>query len=51
MKVYENELEGSNRRGRPLGIQKDTVEEYLRERGVSGKGVFEQQRESWDNER
>ncbi len=32
VKVYESELEGHNRRGRPLGRWKDRVEEYLGER-------------------
>ncbi len=30
--VYESELNGPNRRGRPLGRWKDRVEEYLGER-------------------
>ncbi len=40
-KVYEIELEGPNRRGRPLGRWKDKVEEYLGERGINGRGVLE----------
>ncbi len=31
VKVYESELEGPYRRGRPLGRWKDRVEEYLGE--------------------
>ncbi len=31
-KVYESELEGPNRRGKPLGRWKDWVQEYLGER-------------------
>ncbi len=49
--VYESELEGPNRRGRPLGRCKDRVEEYLGEKGVNGRGVLEQERrECWDKE-
>ncbi len=52
MKVYESELKGPNRRGRPLGRWKDRVEEYLGERGINGKGVLEQaRRECLDRER
>ncbi len=43
-KVYESEFKGPNRRGRPLGRWKDRVEEYLGQRGINGKGVFEQER-------
>ncbi len=32
VKVYESELKGTDRRGRPLGRGKDRVEEYLGER-------------------
>ncbi len=39
-KVYESELEGLNRRGRPFGRCKDRVEEYLGERGINGREVF-----------
>ncbi len=50
-KVYESELEGPNRRGRPLGRWKVRVEEYLGERGINGRGVLEQaRRECWDRE-
>ncbi len=51
-KVYESELEGSNRRRRPLGRWKDMVEEYRGERGINGRGVLEEaRRECWDRER
>ncbi len=51
-RVYERELEGPNRRGRPFGRRKDRVEEYLGERGINGRGVLEQvRRERWDRER
>ncbi len=46
VKVYESELEGPNRRGRPLGRWKDRVEEHLGERGINGRGVLEQVRGS-----
>ncbi len=39
-KVYESELKGPNRRGRPLGRWKDRVE-CLGERAVSGRGVLQ----------
>ncbi len=42
VKVYESELKGPNRRGRPLGRWKDRVEEYLGERSINGRGVLEQ---------
>ncbi len=38
-KVYEGELEGPNRRGRPLGRWKDRVEEYWGEKGINVRGV------------
>ncbi len=34
VKVYESELKGPKRRGRPLGRWKDRVQEYLGEREV-----------------
>ncbi len=37
-KVYDSELKGPNRRGRPLGKWKDRVEEYLGEKGINGRG-------------
>ncbi len=51
-KVHESELEGPNRRGRPLGGWKDRVEEYLGEKGINRRGVLHQaRRECWDKER
>ncbi len=50
--VYETELRGPDKRGRPLGRLKDWVEEYLGERGVKGRGVLEEaRRKCWDRER
>ncbi len=52
VKVYENEIEGPNRRLRPLGRWKNRVEEYLEERGINGRGVLEEaRRECWDREK
>ncbi len=42
MKVYESEVEGCDRKGRPLGRWKDRVEKYLGERGFHGREVLEQ---------
>ncbi len=50
MKVYESELEGPYRRGKPLARWKDRVEEYLGERGIIGRGVLEARRECQDRE-
>ncbi len=51
-KVYESELRGPNRRGRPLERWKDRVESTW-ERGIfNGTGILEQaRRECWDRER
>ncbi len=38
-KVYMSSVEGTNRRGRPLGRWKDRVKEYVSERGVRGNGL------------
>ncbi len=43
-KVSKSQLEGPNRRERPLERWKDRVEEYLGERGISGKGVLKEAR-------
>ncbi len=37
--LYLGSVEGTNRRGRPLGRRKDRVKEYVSERGVRGKWV------------
>ncbi len=51
-KVYESELKGPNRRGRPLGRWKNRVEECRKERGINGRGVLEEaRRECWHRER
>ncbi len=42
-KVYLSSVEGSSRRGRPLGRWEDTVKEYLSEGkwfGVGKEGVY-----------
>ncbi len=52
LKMYEIELKGPSRRGRPLGRWKGRVDEYLGKRGVNGRGVLEEpSRECWDRER
>ncbi len=37
VKVYESELKGPNRRGRPLGRWRDRVEVYLGQRAINGR--------------
>ncbi len=44
VKVYGSELEGPNRKGRPLGSWRHRVEEYVGERGIGGGEVLEQAR-------
>ncbi len=52
VRVYESELKGPNRRGRPLGKWKDRLEDYLGERASNGRRVLEQaRRECWGRER
>ncbi len=52
VKMYECELKGPNRRGRPLRRWKDRVEEYMGESSINGRGVLEQaRRECWVRER
>ncbi len=52
VKVCDSEAEGSNGRQRPLERWKDRVEEYLRKRGITGRGVLEQtRRKCWDREK
>ncbi len=43
-KVYESVLEDPNRRGRPLGRWKESVEEYLGKSGITGRRVLEEAR-------
>ncbi len=38
-KVCLSSVEGTNRRGRPLGRWEDRVKEYVSERGVRGNGL------------
>ncbi len=49
--VYRSSVEGSNRRGRPLGRWEDRVKEYVSERGVRGNGLEWARRECMDRER
>ncbi len=50
-KVCRSSVEGSNRRGRPLGRWEDRVKEYVSERGVMGNGVEWARRECMNRER
>ncbi len=45
VKVYESQLEGPNRRGRPLGRWKDRVEEDLGKRAIN-----ERKGECWNKQ-
>ncbi len=49
--VYLSNVEGPNRRGRPLGRWEDRVKEYLSERGVRGNGLEWARMECMDRER
>ncbi len=40
-------VEGPNRRGRPLGRWEDRVKEYVSQRGVRGNGLEWVRRERW----
>ncbi len=44
-------LEGSSRRGRPLGRCEDRVKEYMSKRGVRGNGLERARRECMDRKR
>ncbi len=50
-KVYLGSVEGTNRRGRPLGRWENRVKEYMSERGVKGNGLEWARRECIDRER
>ncbi len=50
-KVYLSNVEGINRRGRPLVRWEDRVKEYVNERGVRGNGLEWVRREGMDRER
>ncbi len=51
-KVYlSSSAEGPNRRGRPLGRWKDTVKEYVSERGTRGNWLEWARRECMDRQR
>ncbi len=51
VKVYLGSVEGTNRRGRPLGRWEDRIKEYVSERGVRGNGLEWAKRECMDRER
>ncbi len=51
VKVYLGSVEGTNRKGRPLGRWEDRVKEYVSERGVRGKRLEWARRECMDRER
>ncbi len=50
-RVYLSNVEGTNRRGRPLGRLEDKVKECVSERGVRGNGLEWARRECMDRER
>ncbi len=50
-KVYLNSVEGTNRRGRPLGRWEDRLQEYVSEREVRGNVLEWARRECMDRER
>ncbi len=50
-KVYLGSFEGTNRRGRLLGIWEGRVKEYVSEREVRGNGLEWARRECMDRER
>ncbi len=50
-KVYLSSVEGTIRRGRPLGRWGDRVKEYISERGVRGNGLEWARRECMDRGR
>ncbi len=51
VRVCRSSVEGTNRRGRPLGRWEDRVKEYVSERGVRGNGLEWARREPMDRER
>ncbi len=50
-KVYLSNVEGTNRRGRPLVRWEDRVKEYVSERGMRGNGLGWARRKCVDRER
>ncbi len=50
-KVYLSSVEGTNRRGRPLGRWEDRVKEYVSEKGVRGNRLEWARRECMNRER
>ncbi len=50
-KVNPSSVEGTNRKGRPLGRWEGRVREYVSERGVTGNGLERARRECVDRER
>ncbi len=51
VKVYLSSVEGTNRRGRPLGRWEDRMREYVSERGVRGNVLEWTRGECMDRER
>ncbi len=51
VKVYLSNVEGTNRRGRPLGRWEDVVKKYVSEWGVRGNALEWARRECMDRER
>ncbi len=51
VKMYLSNVEGPNRRERPLGRWEDKVKEYVSERGVRGNGLEWVRKECMDRER
>ncbi len=50
LRVYLSNVEGTNRRGRPLGRWKDRVKEYVSERGVRENGLEWARKECMDRQ-
>ncbi len=50
-KMYQSNVEGPNRRGRPLGRYEDKVREYVSKRGARGNRLERARRECMDMER
>ncbi len=50
-KVYLGSVEGTNRRGRPVGRWENRVKEYVSERGVRRNGLEWARRECMERER
>ncbi len=46
-KVYMSSVEGSSRRGRPLGRWENRVKKYMSGKGVKGNGLEQARRDVW----